>query len=53
MMLNKWGNLGKKWELSNIKLVISFSTRPEKVEELIELIINNKEVRDIVQAIYL
>lgn len=53
MMLKKWGNLEKKWEPSNIKSVISFSTRPEKIEELIELITDDEEVRDIVQAIYL
>ena len=53
MMLKKWGNLGKDWESSNIESVISFSTRPEKVEELIELITDDEEVRDIVQAIHL
>lgn len=53
MMLKKWGNLGKDWEPSSIESVISFSTRSEKVEELIELITDDEEVRDIVQAIHL
>ena len=53
IMLKKWNNLGKEWEPSNIELVISFLTRSEKVEKLIELITDDKEVRDIVQAIHL
>ena len=53
MMLIKWGNLEKKWESSNIKLVINFSIRPKKVKKLIEMITDDKEVRDIVQAIHL
>ena len=53
MILKKWGNLGNNWESFNIESVISFSTRPENISELIELIIDNKEVRDIIQAIYI
>lgn len=53
MMFKKEGNLGKNWDPSNIESVISFSTRPEKFEELIELITDDKEVKDIVQAIHL
>ena len=53
MMPKKWGNLGKHWDSSNIKSVINFLTRPEKVQELIELITDNKEVKDIVIAIHL
>lgn len=34
-------------------MVINFSTRPKRIQELINLIINDKEVRDIVQSIYL
>ena len=33
--------------------MINFLTRPEKVEELIELISNDKEVKDIVTTIHL
>lgn len=38
MILKKWGNLGKDWDPSSIESVINFSTRPEKVRELIELL---------------
>lgn len=38
MILKKWGKLGKDWDLSSIESVINFSTRPEKVRELIELL---------------
>ena len=48
MMLKKWVNLRKNWDFSNIKSVISFPIRLEKVEELIELITDDKEVKNIV-----
>lgn len=47
-MLKKWGNLGKNWELSNIESFISFSTRLKNVQKLIELIIDDKKVRNII-----
>ncbi len=50
LMLKKWGNLGKDWDLSTIKSIVNFSTRPDKVEELIGLINGNKEVQDIVKT---
>lgn len=37
-MLKKWGNLGKEWNPANIESVVHFSMRPEKVQDLIELI---------------
>lgn len=53
IIFKKWGNLGKNWKPSYIESVISFSTRLEKVQKLIKLITNDKEVKDIVQAIYI
>lgn len=52
MMLKKWGNLGKDWDSSSIESVVNFSTRLEKVQELIDLITTDKEIRDVVQAIH-
>lgn len=51
-MLKKWGNLRKDWNLASIKLVINFSTRLNKVEELIQLITDNEEAWDMVRTIY-
>lgn len=53
IMLKKWSNLGKDWELSNIELVIRFSTKQKKVKELIELITDDEEDRDIIPVIYI
>lgn len=44
--------MGKEWDPANIESVINFPTRPEKVQESDELNTDNKEVRDIVQAIH-
>ncbi len=52
LMLKKWGNLKKDWDPSTIKSIVNFSTRPDKVEELIGLINGNEEVQDIVKTIY-
>lgn len=53
LMLRKWGNFGKEWDPGNIESVVNFSTRLEKVEDLIRLVTGNEEVRDIVQAIHI
>ena len=37
----------------NIKLIINFSTKSQKVQELIELITGDKEIKDIVIALHL
>lgn len=52
LMLKKWGNLEKNWDLSTIKSIVNFSTRPDKVEELIGLISGNEKVQDIVKIIH-
>lgn len=52
LMLKKWGNLGQDLDPSNVESVVNFSTRLEKVEELIQLITGNEKVRDIVRAIH-
>ncbi len=51
-MLKKWGNLGKNWNPASIKLVVNFSTRSDKVQELMELIFNDKETLDMVKTIH-
>lgn len=53
MMLKKWGNLGKDWDSSSIDTVINVSTKPDKVQDLIDLITDNEGVHDIVQAIHI
>lgn len=50
MMWKKCEILGKNCDLSLIETVINMLTRPNKVQELIDLITNNKEVHNIVQA---
>ncbi len=51
LILKKWGNLGKDWNPASIELVVNFSTRSDKVQELIELISNDEEVLDVVRII--
>lgn len=51
-ILKKWGNLGKNWDPTRLELVGNFSTTTNKVEELIQLIINNKKAWDVVRTIY-
>ncbi len=43
LILKKWGNLGKDWDPTNIESVVNFSTRPDKVEKLIQLMSDNEE----------
>ncbi len=52
LMLKKWGNLGKDWDPSIIESIVNFSTRSDKVKELIRLISENEEVQDIVKTIH-
>ena len=52
LMLKKWGNLGKDWDLVNIKSVINFLTRPNKIQEVIELISNDEEALNVVRTIH-
>lgn len=52
LMLKKWENLGKDWDISTINSIVNFSTRPNKVEELIEFISGNKKVQEIVKTIH-
>ena len=51
-MLKKCGNLGKNWDSTSLKSVVNFSTRPDKVEKLIQHIVNDKEDRNVVRIIY-
>ena len=51
-MLKKWGNLGKDWDPASIKSLVNFSIRPDRVEELIQLIADDEEARDVVKTIY-
>ncbi len=51
-MLKKWRNLGKDWNPGSIKSVVNFSTRPNKVQELIELISDNEDALDMVRTIH-
>lgn len=53
MILKKWGKLGKNWDFSFIETVVNILTKPNKVQDLIDLSLNNKEVYNIVQAIYI
>ncbi len=50
-MLKKWGNLGKDWHPTNIASVVNFSTRLDKVEELIQLMSDDEEAWDVVRTI--
>lgn len=52
LRLKKWGNLGKDWNPASIELVVNFSTKPDKVEELIQLIVDDEEARDVVRTIH-
>ncbi len=51
-MLKKWGNLGKDWNSASIESVVNFSTKPDKVQELIELISDDEEALDVVRTIH-
>ena len=52
MMLKKWGNLGENWDPSRFGSVFNISTRPEKVQELIDFITSDEEMGDVIQAIH-
>lgn len=52
LMLKKWGNLGKDWDPASLKSVVNFSTRLDKVKELIQLITDDKEAQDVVRTMY-
>ncbi len=52
LMLKKWGNLRKDWNPASIESVVNFSIKPDKVQELIELIFDDKEALDVVRTIY-
>ncbi len=51
-MLKKWDNLGKDWDSINIKSVVNFSIKLDKVGELIQLISDDKKVWDIIRTIH-
>lgn len=53
MMLRKWGNLGKDWDSSFIDTVVNLSTKPDKVQDMINLLTDDEEVHDIVQALHI
>lgn len=50
-ILKKWRNLGKDWDLTSLESVVKFSTRPNKVEELIQLIIDDEEAQNVIRTI--
>ncbi len=52
LMLKKWENLRKNWNLASIKSVVNFSIKSNKVQELIELIFNDEEALDMIKTIY-
>lgn len=52
LILKKQENLGKDQNPENIELVVNFSTRPDKVEKLIQLTINNDKTQDMAKTIY-
>lgn len=53
LKLKKCRNFGRKdWDPINIKSVINFSIRLNKVKELIQLISNDKEALNVVRTIY-
>ena len=51
-MLKKWGNFGKNLNSMSFKSVMNFSTRSDKLEELIQLIVDNEKAWDVVKTIY-
>lgn len=52
LILRKWGNFSKEWDSTSLKSVVNFLTRPNKVKELIKLIVDNKKAWDVVETIY-
>ena len=51
-MLKRWGNLRKNFDLIILELVINVLTRPDKIEELIHLIMYNKKTWNVIKTIY-
>lgn len=51
-MLKKWENLGKNWDSTSFKTVVNFSTRPNKVEKLIQLIVDKEKAWNMMKTIY-
>lgn len=51
-ILKKWRNLEKDRNPASIKSAVNFSTRLDKVQELIELISDNEEALNMVKTIY-
>ena len=52
LMLKKEGNLSKDWDFTSLELMVNFSTRPNKVKELIQLIVDNKEAQNVIRTIH-
>lgn len=52
LILKKWGNLSKNWVFTSLELVVNFLIRPDKVEELIQLIVNDEEARNVIKTIH-
>lgn len=52
LMLKQWENLRKDWDPTNLDLVIKFSTKPDKVEKLIQLIMDDKKAQDLTKIIH-
>ena len=46
MMLKKRGNFEKDWDLSSTETVVNILTKSDRVENLIDLILDNKEVHN-------
>ena len=51
-LLKKCGNLEKDWNPASIKSVVNFSSRPDRVVELIQLIANDEKAWDMMKTIY-
>lgn len=51
-MLKRWGNLRKNFDLIILELVINVLTRPDKIEELIHLIMYDKKTWNVIKTIY-
>ena len=52
LILKKWGNFSKDWDLTSLESVVNFSIRPDKVKELIQLIVDDEKARDMVRTFY-
>lgn len=52
LILKRLEDLGRDWDSTSMKSVVNFLLRPNKVQELIELISNDKEVEDMIRTIH-